>query len=55
MIEHVASRDVVSKVLNFVYEKVEELKFGLDAKINELLDSAMQHPITYNRELTENV
>jgi GTP-binding protein EngB required for normal cell division len=55
VIEHVASRDVVSEVLDFVHEKVEELKFGLDAKIDELLDSAMQHPITYNRELTENV
>jgi len=55
VIQHVASRDVVSEVLDFVHEKVEELKFGLDAKIDELLDSAMQHPITYNCQLTENV
>jgi hypothetical protein len=55
VIQHVASRDVVSEVLDTVHEKVEELKFGLDAKIDELLDSAMQHPITYNCQLTENV
>jgi hypothetical protein len=33
---------------------VEELKIGLDAKVDELLVSATQHPITYNRQLTDN-
>lgn len=55
VIQRVASRDVVSEVLKTVHEKVEELKLGLDAKTDELLDSAMQHPITYNCQLTENV
>jgi hypothetical protein len=55
VIQHVASRDIMNEVLDFVHEKVEELKDDLDAKIEDLLDSAMQHPITYNEQLTENV
>ncbi|KAH8586079.1 P-loop containing nucleoside triphosphate hydrolase protein [Bisporella sp. PMI_857] len=55
VIRHVAASDVVIEVLKFVHEKIEELKVELDAKINELLTSATQHPITYNQKLTENV
>ncbi|KAH8897687.1 hypothetical protein GQ53DRAFT_791525 [Thozetella sp. PMI_491] len=55
VIQHVAASDIADEVLRFVHEKMEELKVKLDAKIDELLASAMQHPITYNRELTENV
>lgn len=55
VIMHVAADDVVTEVLRFVHEKIEELKVKLDAKIDELLVSATQHPITYNRQLTENV
>lgn len=55
VIQHVAAKDVLFEVLEYVHEKVEELKVGLDAKIDELLASAMQHPITYNSQLTENV
>ncbi|KAH8671718.1 P-loop containing nucleoside triphosphate hydrolase protein [Xylariales sp. PMI_506] len=55
VIRHIAARDVVTEMLEFIHEKIEELKVELDAKINELLASATQHPITYNRQLTENV
>ena len=54
VIQHVAASDVVIEVLKFVHEMVEELRVELDAKIDELLISAMQHPITYNRQLTDN-
>ncbi|KAI5464414.1 P-loop containing nucleoside triphosphate hydrolase protein [Mariannaea sp. PMI_226] len=55
VIQHVTANDVVIEVLKFVRESIEELRVELDAKATELLDSAMQHPITYNRQLTENV
>ncbi|KAH7411322.1 P-loop containing nucleoside triphosphate hydrolase protein [Cadophora sp. MPI-SDFR-AT-0126] len=54
VIRHVAANDIVIEVLKFVHEMVEELKIGLDAKVDELLVSATQHPITYNRQLTDN-
>ncbi len=55
VIQHVAASDVFTEVLKFVHEKIDELKVELDAKIDQLLASATQHPITYNRQLTENV
>jgi GTP-binding protein EngB required for normal cell division len=55
VIQHIAASDVVIELVKFVHEKIDELKVKLDAKINELLTSATQHPITYNRQLTENV
>lgn len=54
VIQHIAASDVVDEVLKFVREMVEELKVELDAKVDELLVSATQHPITYNRQLTDN-
>ncbi|KAI1878828.1 hypothetical protein JX265_003005 [Neoarthrinium moseri] len=55
-IQHVAASDVVAELIKVVHTKIEEIKVGLDAKIEELLVSATeQHPITYNRQLTENV
>ena len=54
VIQHVSASDVVIEVLKFVHEMVEDLKVELDAKIDELLVSATQHPITYNRQLTDN-
>ncbi|KAM0331648.1 hypothetical protein ACHAQA_003327 [Verticillium albo-atrum] len=55
VIEHVAASDVANEVLKLVHDGIEGLKTGLDAKIDELLASASQHPITYNRQLTDNV
>jgi len=54
VIRHVAANDVINQVLKFVHEMVEELKVELDVKVDELLVSATQHPITYNRQLTDN-
>ncbi|ETS74022.1 hypothetical protein PFICI_13888 [Pestalotiopsis fici W106-1] len=54
-IEHVAASDVADEVIKFVHESIEALKVELDNKINELLTMATNHPITYNRQLTENV
>lgn len=55
VIQHVAASDVVDEVLKFVHEKIDGLKVKLDAKVQELLASATQHPITYNPQLTENI
>lgn len=54
-IEHVAASDVMDQVNKFVHERTEALKVELDDKIDELLTLATNHPITYNRLLTENV
>jgi len=37
VVRHVAANDIVIEVLRFVHEMVEELKIGLDAKVDELL------------------
>ncbi|KAH7037042.1 P-loop containing nucleoside triphosphate hydrolase protein [Microdochium trichocladiopsis] len=55
VIEHVTANDVVTEVVNFVHEQVGELEIELHAKIEELLMSAINQPITYNPQLTENV
>jgi hypothetical protein len=55
MVEHVTASDVFLEVLKFVRTKVEGLKLELDAKIRNALRSAMQPPITYNSQLTQNV
>jgi GTP-binding protein EngB required for normal cell division len=54
VIRHIAASDAVAEVLKFVHEMVEELKVELDSKVDKLLTSATQHPITYNRQLTDN-
>jgi hypothetical protein len=54
-IEYVAASDVMDEVIKFVHERTEALKVELDDKIDELLTLATNHPITYNRLLTENV
>lgn len=54
-IQHVAASDVVDEVIKFIHQGIEELKFDLDDKVEELLPSATGHPITYNRQLTQNV
>ncbi|KAL2137778.1 hypothetical protein VTI28DRAFT_8266 [Corynascus sepedonium] len=54
MIKQTATRDVAKGVPKLVRQGSEGLKSELDAKIDALLASATQHPITYNAQLTEN-
>ncbi|KXJ85573.1 P-loop containing nucleoside triphosphate hydrolase protein [Microdochium bolleyi] len=55
VIEHVAADDVFDGVLKFVRERIEGLEEIMSVKVDELLASAVQNSITYNRQLTDNV
>lgn len=55
IVEHITASDVAEEVSRFVRQEIEGLKVGLDAKVEALLASATQHPITYNPQLTDNV
>jgi len=54
IVKQTATRDVAKGVPKLVRQGSEGLKSELDAKIDALLASATQHPITYNAQLTEN-
>ena len=55
IIEHISASDVAEGVIDFVCQEIEKLQVELDSQIEVLLASVMQHPITYNPQLTENV
>lgn len=55
IVEHIAPADVSEAILRFVRREIEKLKDVMDAQVDALLVSAAQHPITYDRRLTENV
>ncbi len=55
IVEHITASEVAEGVLKLVRQGIDGLKAKLDARINELLVSTGQHPITYNSQLTENV
>lgn len=55
LLSHIVASDVADQVLKFVHDGIEKLRIQLGQKICELLASATQHPITYNRQLTEDV
>ncbi|KAK1756313.1 hypothetical protein QBC47DRAFT_460164 [Echria macrotheca] len=55
IVEHITARDVTEGVLGVVRQGVEGLKAELDAQVDKLLESVVQHTITYNPQLTENV
>ncbi|KAK2593836.1 hypothetical protein QQS21_008451 [Conoideocrella luteorostrata] len=55
IVEHITPSDIAEGILRLVRQEIEKLKAVMDAKINALLASAAQHPITYNPQLTENV
>ncbi|KAL2210499.1 hypothetical protein CC79DRAFT_1269593 [Sarocladium strictum] len=53
LIAHVAADHVADKVIEVVLSSAEQLRQALDEKVEELLPSPEQHPITYNRQLTD--
>ncbi|KAJ0107643.1 P-loop containing nucleoside triphosphate hydrolase protein [Diaporthe amygdali] len=55
IVEHITTSDVAEGVLQLVRQGIEGLKVGLDGRVDALLASTAQHPITYNPQLTENV
>ncbi|SPO02545.1 related to Mx2 protein (GTPase protein) [Cephalotrichum gorgonifer] len=55
IVEHITASDVTDEVLKFVSQQIEGLKVELNDQADALLASAVQHPITYNPQLTENV
>ncbi|KAK0618879.1 P-loop containing nucleoside triphosphate hydrolase protein [Immersiella caudata] len=55
IVKHITASDVAGRVLEIVREGIDGLKADLDAQVDELLESAMQHAITYNSQLTDNV
>jgi GTP-binding protein EngB required for normal cell division len=55
IVDHITSREVSEAILRFIRQEIEKLKVMMDIQVNALLASAAQHPITYNRQLTENV
>ena len=55
VIKHITTSDVAEGVLELVHQGIDELKVELDARVDALLESAVQHPITYNPQLAENV
>ena len=55
IVEHITASDITEGVLKLVRQGIDGLKVELDAKVDELVASAAQHPITYNSQLTENV
>ena len=55
IIKHISASDVAEGIVGLVRREIEKLKVDLDARVDALLASAMQHPITYNPQLVENV
>ncbi|KAM0321796.1 hypothetical protein ACHAQA_009893 [Verticillium albo-atrum] len=56
IIEYTAANEVAREVLEHINTGIERLKMSLDDKLEELLKlHEVIHPITYNRDLTENV
>lgn len=55
IIEEVTETDVFERVLGHIREAIERLAVGMEDKVEELLVSSSQHPITYNPQLTETV
>ena len=53
IVERISASDVADEILKFIRQGVEVLKVDLNTKIDELLVSAAQIPITYNPQLTE--
>jgi len=55
IVEHITADDVAEGVLKLVRQGIEELKVKLDARVDALLESAAQVPITNNPQVIENV
>lgn len=55
IIEQITASDVAEGIVRLVRQEIDRLKVGMDARVDSLLASAAQHPITYNPQLTENV
>lgn len=53
MVYHIVAKDVAEEIFGLVSRKTETLKENMASKIQELLPSDAQHPITYSRQLTE--
>lgn len=55
IVKYITASDVADELLQLIRQGIDILKADMDTKINALLKSAAQPPITYNPQLTENV
>lgn len=53
LVDHIVAKDVAEEIFGLVSGKTEALRVNMVSKIQELLPSDAQHPITYSRQLTE--
>lgn len=55
IVDHITPVDVAGEVLKFIRQETNKLKIKMDDAVNALLASVMQHQITYDIRLIENV
>lgn len=54
IVKYITANDVADELLKLIRQGIDGLKTEMDARIDALLESAAQPPITYNPQLTEN-